>query len=45
MSCWWTIHEEAILEMLRRVAAGESPDEVYAEFYVNAESREDHSSE
>ena len=34
---WWTISGEAILDALRRVDAGESPDEVYAEMYANAE--------
>ena len=28
---------ETLLELLRRVGAGEDPDEVYMETYVNAE--------
>ena len=34
---WWTISEEAIRDMLRRVADGEDPDMVYAEEYANSE--------
>ncbi len=37
---WWTISGEAILEALRAVADGDSPDIVYAELYANSE-RED----
>jgi hypothetical protein len=33
---WWNIHEDALLAMLRRVAAGEDPDMVYAETYAAA---------
>jgi hypothetical protein len=33
----WTIHGSNILDMLRRVEAGEDPDLVYAEEYANAE--------
>lgn len=33
---WWTISGEGLLAMLRRVAAGEDPDLVYAEEYANA---------
>ena len=34
---YWAISEEAILAMLHRVAAGEDPDLVYAEEYVNSD--------
>jgi hypothetical protein len=34
---WHVISGEDLLAMLRRVAAGEEPDMVYAEEYVNAE--------
>ena len=34
---WHVISGEALLAMLRRVAAGEDPDMVYAEGYVNAD--------
>lgn len=34
---WWTISEHSLLEALRRVAAGEDPDLVYADMYVNSE--------
>ncbi len=34
---WWSISGEALLELLRRVAAGENPDLVYAEAYANCE--------
>lgn len=34
---WWSICECQILHCLRRVAAGEDPDAVYAELYVNAQ--------
>lgn len=34
---WWTISGEALLDMMRRCAAGEDPDMVYAEEYVNAQ--------
>jgi len=33
----WVIYSEELLEMLHRVAAGEDPDLVYAEAYVNAD--------
>ena len=33
---WHVISGEQLLEMLRRVAAGESPDLVYAEAWANA---------
>ena len=32
----WVISSMELLEMLHRVAAGEDPDLVYAEAYVNA---------
>ncbi len=35
--CWWTISGRELLDMLRRVAAGENPDLVYAEAYANSE--------
>ena len=31
----WTLHEDTLLAMLSRCHAGESPDEVYMEMYVN----------
>ena len=34
---WHVISGEQLLAMLRRVAAGESPDLVYAEEWANAE--------
>lgn len=34
---WWSISGEALLDMLRRAHAGESPDAVYAEEYANSE--------
>lgn len=34
---WWSISGEAILDMMRRCHAGEDPDLVYAEEYVNSE--------
>lgn len=33
---WWTISERSLLEALRRVAAGEDPDLVYADMYANS---------
>jgi hypothetical protein len=35
--CWWTISEERLLEMLQRVEAGESADDVYMGEYANAD--------
>lgn len=32
---WWTISGAALLDALRRAAAGEDPDWVYAELYAN----------
>lgn len=34
---WHVIPGEALLRMLRRVAAGEDPDMVYAEEWANAD--------
>lgn len=34
---YWAISGEGLMEMLRRVAAGEEPDLVYIEEYANAE--------
>lgn len=34
---WWVISGERLLAMLRRIEAGEDPDLVYAEEYVNSE--------
>lgn len=31
------IPEDVLLDMLRRVAAGEDPDHVYAEWYANSD--------
>lgn len=39
---WWVIHGEALLDGLRRAAAGEDPDVVYAELYANSD-HEDYS--
>lgn len=33
---WWAISGETLMEMLRRVEAGEDPDLVYAEQSVKA---------
>jgi hypothetical protein len=35
--CWWTISEDALLELLRRAHAGEDPELLYAEEYANAD--------
>jgi hypothetical protein len=40
VTAWWCISEDDVLAALRRVAAGEDPDLVYAEMYVNAEREE-----
>lgn len=37
---WWFIHGDEIIEALRQVANGESPDVVYAELYANCEVNE-----
>ena len=34
---WWCISGEALLDLLRRAAAGESPDLLYAEAYANSD--------
>jgi hypothetical protein len=34
---WWAISGDALLDLLRRAAAGEDPDLLYAEEYANAE--------
>jgi hypothetical protein len=36
---WWSICESEFLRALHRVHKGEDPDEVYAEFYVNADHK------
>jgi hypothetical protein len=33
---WWTLPGEDLLNGLRRCAAGEDPDLVYAEMYANS---------
>lgn len=38
MNRWWVIHEPQMLDMLRRVAAGESADLVLAEFLANTDT-------
>lgn len=37
---WWTISGEALMDLLCRAHAGEHPDLVYAEAYVNSEITE-----
>lgn len=39
--CWWTISEENLLQMLHEVAAGATPDSVYAEHYANGDHEHD----
>jgi hypothetical protein len=34
---WWTLSDESLRAMLRRVADGEDPDMVYMEMYANSE--------
>ena len=34
---WWTLSGENLLNSLRRAAAGEDPDLIYAELYANSE--------
>lgn len=34
---WWVVSGENLLDMLRRAAAGEDPDLIYAEEYANGE--------
>lgn len=36
---WWAISGEAFMDAMRRAAAGEDPDLLYAEHYANAEQR------
>lgn len=35
--CWWTISEEGLMELLREVEAGKTPDEVYLAAYMDAD--------
>jgi hypothetical protein len=37
---WWCISGEDLLDMLRRAAAGEEADLLYAELYANSEVTE-----
>ena len=37
---WWAISGEALIDALRRVAAGEDPDLIYAELYANSRQEE-----
>lgn len=37
---WWSIHGEDLLALLRRAAAGEDPDLLYAEAYANSTTEE-----
>ncbi len=34
---WWAISGEAFMDALRRVADGETPEWVYAEYYANSD--------
>jgi hypothetical protein len=34
---WWVIAGHVLLDGLRRAAAGEDPDLIYAELYANSE--------
>lgn len=34
---WWAISDDALVEMLERVHAGEPPGVVHAEFYANSD--------
>lgn len=34
---WWTISGGALMDLMRRAHAGENPDVLYAEAYVNSE--------
>lgn len=36
-SPWWTINQDALLDMLRRAHAGEDPDFVLMEEYANSD--------
>lgn len=37
---WWTISGKAFLDALRRAAAGEDPDLIYLEYYVNSDGED-----
>lgn len=37
---WWVIHGEELLDGLRRAAAGDDPDIVYAELYANSDTED-----
>lgn len=37
---WWAISGDALMAALRRVAAGEDPDLIYAELYANSRQEE-----
>ncbi len=37
---WWTIHSQAIMEMLYAVHNGRSPESVYVEAYNNSRPEE-----
>ena len=37
---WWIIHADEIIEMLRAVANGDSPDIVFAELWANGQINE-----
>lgn len=39
---WWSISGDELLALLRRVAAGEDPDLVYAETYANSDHEDHH---
>lgn len=34
---WWTIHSSTVMDALRRVAAGEDPDDVMWELYLESD--------
>ncbi len=34
---WWAIDGEALMDMLKRVAAGDTPELVYLEAYANSD--------
>lgn len=36
MNGWWVMRADALLDLLKRAAAGEDPDLLYAEHYANA---------
>lgn len=37
---WWAISGDLLIDSLRRAAAGEDPDLLYAELYANGETEE-----